>query len=721
MGIGILFPSTSREKDLNAPIVEIFSPINTVYNNATQLLEISATDNNGIDSIWYNWEGINETYTTALDITFNEGLNIIYAWANDSGGNVGSTSITFTIDSESPEITILSPINTIYNNATQLLEISAIDNSGIDSIWYNWEGINVTYTNTLYITFNEGMNTIYAWTNDSAGNKVSNRVTFTIDLVLPIVTILSPINTTYDYATQLLQITAIDSIGIETIWYNWEGINETYTTALDIIFNEGSNTIYVWANDSAGNKGSAVVTFFVTNAVEGDIKIIKENSIVIQKNSTHVDIFLKIKNVGNSIVLLDRFYANDDIVDNQFKQKAITYLEGGPVLRPNDKAYVMIQNADTDFFPIRTFNIIGVATSNNISDELLFTSNKENYSLSILSNKRIFSPEVLASLHQNYRKHIPIDFNNSYVYTYDNGSTILNIKIKNTGDIIFGLDSIYLTESLTEVGFDDFSTKSGSLNLESNEEDIVIIDATNYVSGNVNEEILICITGSFGTTVASDIGYIHTINDKPDIQVIKNVEGHTSSYIYANETGKVLIKNTGNEQLTLENVYINNTLVDNIIYLYGDSSLDIQECAIVSFDIPTLKVNMSDECLIRITTNVTAETIQTLNAYVDSLYYNIEIDDAGTLAINSGYLTILTNNKGLLNVTVDSVYINDTYFSLDAFNEQFFKIGSGDLLELTIDMAIIETKLGPISDGDNLNIIVRTIEGAEDAHIEIVI
>ncbi|KKL47201.1 hypothetical protein LCGC14_2337910, partial [marine sediment metagenome] len=252
--------------DTTAPTVEILNPINTIYNNATQLLELTATDNIEIDTIWYNWNGFNITYSIALDITFNEGANTIYVWANDSAGNVGVVSVIFTIDTAAPTVEILSPINTIYNNATQLLELTAIDNTEIDTIWYNWEGANVTYTSALDITFNEGSNTIYAWANDSAGIMAATSVTFTIDTAAPTVEILSPINTIYNNATQLLQITATDNTDIDTIWYNWEGANVTYTSALDITFNEGSNTIYAWANDSAGIMAATSVTFTIDTA-----------------------------------------------------------------------------------------------------------------------------------------------------------------------------------------------------------------------------------------------------------------------------------------------------------------------------------------------------------------------------------------------------------------------------------------------------------------------
>jgi asparagine N-glycosylation enzyme membrane subunit Stt3 len=469
--------------------------------------------------------------------------------------------------------------------------------------------------------------------------------------------------------------------------------------------------------------------FFVKKAIQGELKINKENSKVIQVNSSSADVYLEVENIGNTIVVLDRFYVNNDTLENRFDQNRIEYLSGSAVLEPGEKSMVYLPNASASFIPIgEKYNKIGVVTPNNIYEEILLTSNIENFSLSILSKQRIYSPEASAILNTYFRKHIPIDFTQSHAYSYDNGSTILKIKIKNTGDIPFGLASVYLSDTPVEEA--DFDTKSDKLILDPNEEDVIIIHATgknniiNYTTGSLNEQILVSITTSFSEMeiVASDIGYIHTVKYGPDIQALANVEGYKSSYIYANETGKVLIKNTGNEPIDLVDIEVNNSTVNNVAYIYGDSSLDIQECAIVTFDIPNLKINKSDECILRITTNTTAETIITLNAFVDSTYFDIEINDGGTSAVNPGTLTILTNNNGLFNATIDSVYINGTYFSMDDFNELVFEIGSGGSLELTISIADVGIGLGKtINDGDKLEILVRTIEGAEDIHTEVVI
>ncbi|MFW9826752.1 MAG: STT3 domain-containing protein [Candidatus Thorarchaeota archaeon] len=557
----------------------------------------------------------------------------------------------------------------------------------------------------------------------------------------------SPEVTDSGYATFKIQNSGTKDLEIRDVKINGQKydffmVNETITGGTEQLVWVDTSSANFHKNDvvninvTAQSEGiyqpyiftNATSNFFVEEAEAGQIQINKEKSIAIQKSDTEVDLYLQVENVGNSIVVLDRFYANNDSIENRFNNHAIEYLSGSPILEPMDKANILIQNLNTSFSPIKTYNKIGVATPNDIYDEILFTSSKENYSLSILSQQRILSPEVSAKLGGYYRNHIPIDFSQSYAYSYDNGTIAMNIKVKNTGEIKFGLDSVYLTESLIEA---DFVTKSELINLEINSEDTIIveIDTTDPVnakfglSGDVNEEILVCITGSFSElgTVASDIGYIHTIKDEPDIKVIKRVEDIRSSVIYANETGELLIKNTGNESITINNLYVNDTLVENVEYIFGNASLNMQECAIVRFDIPNLKINKSDECIVRITTTGSAETIETLRAYVDPYYYNTTINDSGT-SVNLATLTILVENTGHWNLTIESIYVNNTYFSINNFSTvDDYYIASGESVELTISLSDIESKLGTINVDDLLEILVHTVEGAEYLHQEIVV
>jgi len=296
--------------------------------------------------------------------------------------------------------------------------------------------------------------------------------------------------------------------------------------------------------------------------------------------------------------------------------------------------------------------------------------------------------------------------------------------VKNTGDIILGLDSIYLSTSsswTSILGFVPF-------NLIPGQERSLTITASDYLTGiEVNDEIGIIVTANFdGTTKASDIGFVHTIIDKPDIEIIDVVEGHVASFIAANETGKILIKNTGDEEITLDKIYLNSTtslsFTSDVIFEYGDITLDIQECALVSFNITGLKLNSTNIVNVNITTNTSAQYNMDFSVFVDSTFYEINIDDTGTFASNIGNVVIKIENKGLFNLTVDSVYINNTLISLSSFFEDLYEIEAGSSIQFTISMIDLESIMGGIDivSDDILTIIVRTKEGAEDTHEETV-
>ena len=470
------------------------------------------------------------------------------------------------------------------------------------------------------------------------------------------------------------------------------------------------STPYLFTNSTSN--------LFVKKAIEGDIKINKPNSQVIQIDENLTEIYLEIENTGSKTVILKDFYI--DNVNNTLKE--FTFLEGSSILEVGQIGYVKITNTNYSFYPIRTEHKIGVITPNNIKDELLFTSNYENFRLSIQEEDRIASPEALIITQTDFRKHIPINLEQTYAYTYDNGTTVVNLKIKNTCDIILGLDSIYLTESGTWVSVLDID----SFNLQPGQERTTSIVVPEEVGDiEVNDELGIIVTALYdGETKASDVGFIHTIIDRPDIQIIENIEDQVCSIIYANETGKILVKNTGDEAITLDKLYLNSTteldFTSDVNFEYGDISLDIQECALVSFNITGLKLNSSNILNVEVTTNTTAQFDLDLTVAVDSRFYNINIDGVGTVAYDTGNVVIDIDNIGFLNVTLESVYVNNTFISLSNFAITNYVIGTGDSIQLTISMVDLESIIGAVFADETLVILVRTEEGAQDIHEEVV-
>ncbi|MFX1296759.1 MAG: STT3 domain-containing protein, partial [Promethearchaeota archaeon] len=181
--------------------------------------------------------------------------------------------------------------------------------------------------------------------------------------------------------------------------------------------------------------------FFVTKAKPGDIRINKENSKVVQ-NGPQSDVYLEVENVGNRIENLNEYYF--DTESNIVNPNRTEYITGASVLNPGTKSLVKISNAPADFFIPDSVkgHLIGVKTSSGETDEVLFSGNSLGYELSILNQDRRLSPEALASGVFTYRTHIPLDFDDSGTFVYNNGS--MRIRIKNTGSGVLGLDSVYI-------------------------------------------------------------------------------------------------------------------------------------------------------------------------------------------------------------------------------------------------------------------------------------
>ncbi|MFX1493650.1 MAG: STT3 domain-containing protein [Promethearchaeota archaeon] len=467
---------------------------------------------------------------------------------------------------------------------------------------------------------------------------------------------------------------------------------------------------------------NSTTNFFVKEALPSKIRINEANSEVIQIDQNQADIYLEVENTGDSVVVLDDYYA--DSKSNTFTEKE--YLTGSPILNPGEKAYVHITNTDIPFWPVGEtppVHTIGVITPGGITDEILMTSHFQNYKIELLVNSRILTPEASIMTNSPLRKHIPIELDKTYAYTYDNGTTILNISVKNTGDIPLVFDSLYLTDEWEEVYLTPQQSKGTILPNGIKTIKFVVPDEFDI---NVNDEIGILISYLFdATTKASDVGFIQSLNSSADIQILENVLGIHTSYIAGNETGRLLIKNTGISPIKLENLYINETTVISIEndanFIYGDIDLEFQECALISFNITNLQINASNILNLKVTTNTTAVAYASLSSYVDSARYNIEIEDTATYADESlNTLVIKIFNNGFMNITVDSIYVNNTYIPLADFgfiDGTSFEIQySGGFI--TISILLSDLGLGSIVAGNLLEIIVRTEEGAEDTHTE---
>jgi len=234
--------------DSTAPNLTIISPLNQTYNNTTILVNISAQDANLQATWWYNGS-VNLTYTSPIYYTFPQGSSLLIAYANDTLGNINSSSISFYIDSIAPALTIISPEAKTYGyNISLILNFSVSDSTGISSCWYNLDNSNnITLGNCQNTTFNSsnGSHTLYLYANDSLGNTNSSSISFSINTQIA-VSLVTPEN---------------------NAWLNYSGIEFNYTVNTAIPIKNCSlfiNNLFNELNPSPINTSGGLNTIFLS-------------------------------------------------------------------------------------------------------------------------------------------------------------------------------------------------------------------------------------------------------------------------------------------------------------------------------------------------------------------------------------------------------------------------------------------------------------------------
>ena len=251
--------------DTTPPAVNIDSPTETNY--ITNTITVNLSGDADVVHYWYYIEGIhddNQMWTQNIDITLDDGDYILHAYGDDPVGNIASVSVTFTVDTVAPAITLESPTNdTTYNSGT-IINVSVID-SHLETVLYNWDGATNKTWSGDYVTSlpaDETQHILYVYANDSLGRWTSEVYVFTTDDTKPTIDITSPIETTYSQNNVTLTYTVSD--GTVTIYIN----GETNTTALPsgtIIpdLPNRKHNITIVAVDQVGNIARATVIFTI--------------------------------------------------------------------------------------------------------------------------------------------------------------------------------------------------------------------------------------------------------------------------------------------------------------------------------------------------------------------------------------------------------------------------------------------------------------------------
>jgi hypothetical protein len=228
------------------PLLSITTPNNlTNYSTATVELNYSLFDDNPQWCWWSNNTGVsNQSITCGTNISsiFNEGLNTVILYANDTVNNINSTSRTFRVDTTIPSVSIIHPTagyEYSYNHSINLNFTASDSGVGLSNCWFNLNHtINITIPSCINITLNasDGFHILYLFANDSLGNLANTSVNFTVSLGAPAINLdYPPDNSYFNRNSNLyLNYTPTDANGIASCqtWHNLNGsfsLNETNT------------------------------------------------------------------------------------------------------------------------------------------------------------------------------------------------------------------------------------------------------------------------------------------------------------------------------------------------------------------------------------------------------------------------------------------------------------------------------------------------------------
>ncbi|MBL7054586.1 hypothetical protein ISS05_02420, partial [Candidatus Woesearchaeota archaeon] len=256
------------------PSITITSPSNNTYTTDAELdVNYTVSDTN-LNSCWYSNDSMSTNTTLAnciniTTVTWNEGQHNVTIWANDSAGNVNSSSITFIANPTNPNFTAMSN-QTIEYRANLAYDINATDISGVDCFTVNNTN-NFSINCSGYLQNNTNLSNKIYWlnitVNDTLGGESHGLIWVNVtNTTGPTFTDIS--NITADYGSALAyDLDATDISGVDCFIVNNTNFNISCSGYLENSTNLNMSIYWlnITVNDTLGNNNSELIWVNVTD------------------------------------------------------------------------------------------------------------------------------------------------------------------------------------------------------------------------------------------------------------------------------------------------------------------------------------------------------------------------------------------------------------------------------------------------------------------------
>jgi hypothetical protein len=279
-GIQQVFPN-GVENGCVPPTITISSPSNNAFLN-TNSLTVSGTASGNFAITTVTWSVDNGASTTATGTNtwsfttghLSDGIHTISVTATDNNGNTATRSVTITIDTDLPTLTLPSSQIIVQatgpNGAAVTYSVSGSDTS---------DGTLTPICSPVSSSiFSLGSHQVNCSVTDQAGNVASGSFTVIVqDTIPPAVSISSPQNNTYlNTNTFSISGTSSDSgSGVKMVQISIDNGpfqpatsgTTSWTFAIQSPLSEGIHTIVVQAIDNAGNIATTPATTIVVDTI----------------------------------------------------------------------------------------------------------------------------------------------------------------------------------------------------------------------------------------------------------------------------------------------------------------------------------------------------------------------------------------------------------------------------------------------------------------------
>ena len=279
--------------DTIAPSVSISSPGAGAWYNTTAL-NVTWKGSDPISGIAYylvyeNGEQVANVTTNYTEVSgLIVGSNTIEVVAYDNAGNMNESTKTFNIELSLTAVSITSPSkNALLDTTSVQVKWTGSSASGISHYRLDVNGrwFNETGNSSASITAVQGVNTVMIQAEDFAGNWKNSTVSFTVDVIPPVISALSPTGTGVAVGTTI-SVSFSKQMNETSVLLIVNGVTGTTSWRDDTVFFTPSSTLIyattyhvtVTGKDVAGNELTGTMWNFTTETAGTILGVAQDSS-----------------------------------------------------------------------------------------------------------------------------------------------------------------------------------------------------------------------------------------------------------------------------------------------------------------------------------------------------------------------------------------------------------------------------------------------------------